>query len=510
MSLRDYPVGSIRPDRLFARKPDAVILLLAGYFLLEFFVRLAMPQGLRYDESQQAFFSQWLALGYDSQPPLYNWVNATVVALFGLSVATLAFVKNAALFLVYVSYYKLARLVLKDKFFAAIATLSLFAIPQLSWEAQRDLTHTVAELLTVNLFLHAVIRTLKAPDIASYFLMGVALGLGMLSKYNFVLVPAAALVAVWFHPQGRSRIFDKRFLMTITVGLLIFLPHGLWLVHNLDLASGRTLGIMAQNAPASAISKFSAGPLKFVKLVILMGAPTLLLYALVFRGSFLKNLKQSDEWTRFFEIFAAVLALSVLALIVAVGMTDLRDRWLLPFLLPLPIYLCLKMEAAGVNPDAFAKRFIYIPLALMLLIPAALLVRVTLPHWFKSYEAYNVPYDSFVEQVVASEGKQPGLAVTDDWLPAGNLKLQLPTVPVMSRFFANLETGYEWSRNRPILLVWLPEKDNGAMPATLVEWLRSAVGPRYEGSTVRRADVSYANGEAGSAVTFAYSWIYPK
>src|SRR6478736_8770923 len=104
MSLRDYPVGSIRPDRLFARKPDAVILLLAGYFLLEFFVRLAMPQGLRYDESQQAFFSQWLALGYDSQPPLYNWVNATVVALFGLSVATLAFVKNAALFLVYVSY----------------------------------------------------------------------------------------------------------------------------------------------------------------------------------------------------------------------------------------------------------------------------------------------------------------------------------------------------------------------------------------------------------------------
>lgn len=48
------------------------------------------------------------------------------------------------------------------------------------------------------------------------------------------------------------------------------------------------------------------------------------------------------------------------------------------------------------------------------------------------------------------------------------------------------------------------------MPATLAEWLRSAVGAGYEEPVVRHADVTYANGKAGAAVTFAYSRIYPK
>ncbi|WP_234904703.1 glycosyltransferase family 39 protein [Rhizobium rhizogenes] len=245
--------------RLLVRRPDVILLLLAGYFLLEFVVRLAMPHGMRYDESQQALFSQWLTLGYDSQPPLYNWVQALVVSIFGLSLTTISIVKNVVLFLVYFSYYKLAKEVLSDRVFAAIATLSLLTMPQLFWEAQRDLTHTVTQLLAINLFLYGAIRTLKAPSTGSYVLTGVALGIGMLSKYNFALLAAAATVAVLMHPQGRARILDKRFLLTLLISALIFLPHGLWLVHNLDIASGRTLGIMGQNAPKKRLYQAAEG-----------------------------------------------------------------------------------------------------------------------------------------------------------------------------------------------------------------------------------------------------------
>lgn len=249
--------------RLLVRKPDAVILLLAAYFCLEFVVRMLMPHSMRYDESQQAFFSQWLTLGYDSQPPLYNWLQTAFVSVFGLSLAIISVVKNLVLFLIYVTYYKLARLVLADKLFAVIATLSLLTIPQLFWEAQRDLTHTVAQMVTINLFLYGVIRTLKTPSWTGYLITGVALGLGMLSKYNFALLAAATVVAVFLHPQGRVRIFDKRFLVTVLIALIIFLPHGLWLLHNFDLASGRTLGIMEQDAPKSHWAKLVQGPLEF-------------------------------------------------------------------------------------------------------------------------------------------------------------------------------------------------------------------------------------------------------
>lgn len=496
--------------RLLVRRPDAVVLLIAGYFVLEFLVRLAMPHSMRYDESQQAFFSQWLTLGYDSQPPLYNWFQTLFISVFGLSLASISIVKNFVLFLVYVSYYKLARQILTDRFFAVIATLSLLTIPQLFWEAQRDLTHTVAQLLTINLFLYATICTLKAPSLGTYALTGIALGLGMLSKYNFALVVAAALVAVWLHPQGRTRLFDKRFLLTILLSLVIFLPHGLWLIHNVGLASGRTLGIMEQDAPRSAFAKLVQGPIEFFKLAIVICLPTLVIYCLVFGKSFFGSLRATNEWTRFLETIFIVIGVLVLVLIFAVGMTALRDRWLLPFLFLLPILLCLKMELAGVRSADFAKRFVYIPLAMMLIIPALLLTRVTFPSIFKSYEAYNVPYAAFMSQTIGEQGKMPGLVLTDDWLPAGNLRLQVPNVPVMSLFFANLKVNYQWTADRPILVAWLPKKDAADMPESLSTWLRDTLGPQYASPAISLKEVPYIHAHKGDRFRFAYAWVYPQ
>jgi 4-amino-4-deoxy-L-arabinose transferase-like glycosyltransferase len=498
-------------DKYLVRRPDSILLLLAGYFLLEFLVRLAMPHSMRYDESQQALFSQWLTLGYDSQPPLYNWVQALVVSVFGLSLAAIAAVKNLVLFLVYASYYKFARQVLSNKVFAAIATLSLLTIPQLFWEAQRDLTHTVAQLLTINLFLLGVVRTLKAPSTGAYVFTGIALGLGMLSKYNFALLAAAAIVAVWLHPQGRSRIFDRRFLLTLVISLVIFLPHGLWLIHNFGLASGRTLGIMEQDAPRSGFAKLVQGPLEFVKLIAVICAPTVAVYALVFHKSFFGSLGRSNEWTRFFERLFIGIAVLVLILIFGIGMTALRDRWLLPFLFLLPIYLCLKMELAGVAAADFGKRFFYLPLAMMLIIPALLYTRVAYPMLFHSYDHYNTPYPAFVSGIVAQEGKTPGLVLTDSWLPAGNLHLQLPDVPAMSLFFGNLKKDYQWNAERPILITWLPGKtDDGTMPAALENWLAASLGDRFASPSIKHADVPYINGRKGDLAPFAYAWVYPK
>lgn len=496
--------------RLLVRRPDAILLLLAGYFLLEFAVRLTMPYGLRFDESQQALFSQWLTLGYDSQPPLYNWIQTLTVSAFGLSLAAISIVKNVILFLVYVSYYRLAREILSDKLFAAIATLSLLTIPQLFWEAQRDLTHTVMQLLTINLFLYGIARTLKAPSAGAYIFTGIALGLGMLSKYNFVLLAAAAIVAVLMRPQGRARVFDKRLLLTLLFAALIFLPHGLWLIHNLDIASGRTLGIMEQDAPKGVFSKLVKGPLEFVKLVVVICAPTLAVYALVFGRTFFGSLRQSNEWTRFFDVLFVVIGLLVLVLIVTIGMTALRDRWLLPFLFLMPIYLCLKMELAGVKAADFCRRFVYIPLVMMLVIPALLLARVVFPTLFGSYDHYNTPYPAFVRQVVAAEGKRPGLVLTDTWLPGGNLHLQLPDVPTMSLFFGNLKADYQWTADRPILVAWRPGPNDAAMPAMLTSWLHDTLGPQYATPDIRLMDLPYIHGKAGDMASFAYCWIYPK
>ena len=138
-------------DRL-ARTDGAVYLLLAAYFTVNILLRLLAPASLELDEGQQLFFAQWLSPGYDSQPPFYNWLQYGVVQLLGSSVLAIALLKNLMLFLSYLLFGLTAHLVIRDRTLAVIATLALITIPQVGYEAQRDLTHTVAVLFSACMF----------------------------------------------------------------------------------------------------------------------------------------------------------------------------------------------------------------------------------------------------------------------------------------------------------------------------------------------------------------------
>ncbi|MBW8792018.1 MAG: hypothetical protein JF594_31025, partial [Rhizobium leguminosarum] len=50
-------------------------IFLAGYFLLNIALRIALPHTLDLDEAEQSFYSQYLLAGYGSQPPFYNWIQ---------------------------------------------------------------------------------------------------------------------------------------------------------------------------------------------------------------------------------------------------------------------------------------------------------------------------------------------------------------------------------------------------------------------------------------------------
>ncbi len=58
------------------RRPNFVIALIAGYFLFCIGLRLAISTSLEIDESEQAFVSQFLMLGYGSQPPSTTGCNS--------------------------------------------------------------------------------------------------------------------------------------------------------------------------------------------------------------------------------------------------------------------------------------------------------------------------------------------------------------------------------------------------------------------------------------------------
>lgn len=503
-------IKSAASDRLFSDF-RWVAWIFAAYFCVQAVIRISISSSVRIDEAQQFVVGQWLAWGYDAQPPLYNWLQYGVFEIFGTSVASLAILKNALLFLVYLAYHGLARQLLTDKRLAALATLSLLTMPQMFWQAQRDLTHTVGTLLAVILFIYFVVTTIRRPTVTSYVMIGLWAGLGMLTKYNFSLVIISVFVAVLCHPDGRKRLLDKRFLLAPAIAILVFLPHAVWMISNMDRVLASTVQTMSERGAGGKLSDIANGVMELIKTSVAIVAPTTVVFLLTFRRSFLRSLRSRSEWSDFLAIIFLSTVAILLALIVVTTLTEFRDRWLLPFLFLLPLYFCLKLEAAGEQNSLEVKRAFYLPLVMIIALPIIIAGGVLFPKLFKSYEHLNTPYASFVNTVALADGKRPVAVVTTTWLKAGNIRVNMPTTAVISTEYPGSDLSREALGSGPVLLVW-NERDGheSAMPHTLKDWLMAKYGNTVELPSQSDIALPFYYGSDPDRYHFGYAWFYPK
>ncbi|MGV1872053.1 glycosyltransferase family 39 protein [Agrobacterium rosae] len=506
-SLHGKTMGTFKRLSLrLADSPNAVIVLFGAYFLLQILLRELAPPALRIDEAQQVLFAQWLALGYDAQPPLYNWYQQAIFAVFGTSMLAIAFAKNLILFLTFAVFIKTAELVLENKRFVVVAAMALFVIPQVFWQAQRDLTHTAMLMLTFAALLYCSIRLIQRPTLIGYLLVGVVTGLGMLSKYNFALALPALLLAVWLHPQGRERILDRRFLLTILVSFIIFLPHLFWLIDNLRFASEVTLQRMAEDAPDSRLLQVARGLGRFVSgSLIIFAVPALLLWQAARREE-KRPQTQKSVWFRFFlHYFIAITVLMALVIIMAT-MTELRDRWLLPLLLPAPILAALYLERHLADTACFVTRFLPIPLIMMVLVPVALLVSHPLMAALGRTSNSNYDWQAFYRHVVEVEKLSPSVIITPNWPTGGNLRFLFQDVPVATNIYDDYDPPFTVSDEHPALMVWTG--DDNEVPL-LTEWLEGQMKVNLK--TVQRStlDIPMYYPVKGKVFRISYAIVRP-
>lgn len=495
--------------RFLRAAPNGVFVLLACYFLVNFLVRLAMPDSLERDEAQQILLSQWLAAGYDTQPPFYNWVQYAIIKVTGPSVFAISLLKNLVLFLAYLFYGLTARTVLKSRDLAIIATLALLTIPQIAFEAQRDLTHTVAVIFAAALFFYGFFRTLSAPSAASYLLTGVAIGIGLISKYNFALLPAAALFAVFFDREWRQRVFDWRLLLTAGGSIAIVTPHALWLVEHLGLATEQTMEKLGDGTTGLS-SQIAGGFASLALAIVGFSIVTIVVFAAVFRGRLLTALSHGNRWTALIERMMLVFLLALTLLILFGGAEHIKDRWLTPLLLILPLYLCLKVEAAG-EEDAFQlKRFFPVPFLIMLAVPAVLFGRVAMAGLTGDYQKLNVPYAAFAAHVRETDNVTPAAILTDDTHLAGNLRLQFPDVPVLSDNYSGFAPKVRLSSESPLLVVWRNESGTETgIPPDLALHASRAQEVALADPILRSIGLPYIYGRGADTYSFGYALIYP-
>lgn len=399
------------------------LLLLAAYFVLQIVIRLSLSDALDLDEAEQAFIFQQLRAGYDSQPPLYAGLQWLSFSLFGLNLFALSLLKNLLLFLTYAGVLLTARPLIGAKG-AMAATASLVLMPAIGWESQRDLTHSVLLTTMASLTLLSYFALLRRPDVWRYLLFGLAIGMGLQSKYNFAILVGGLMVASLAVPEHRRIVWNSKVAITAVVALLCLVPHGLWLLHHLDDAARGTLSKMSEGRQHAYLLNVVTGFGSLLEATLAFVTPLWLIYAWLCRRDFRQA---SVDWksanARFFLTLLAFIFAALTLMLLFGRITNIKSRWLLPFLFfaPLAFFVVLPKLA---RPEIF-HRILQIACCFALVISLALPLRVYVgPMLGKNVRAHY----PFAELSVALHQQFPQIhtVISDAKLTAGNLHFQRP------------------------------------------------------------------------------------
>jgi 4-amino-4-deoxy-L-arabinose transferase-like glycosyltransferase len=302
----------------------------AVYLLAQVAVRLMVGPALELDEAEAFWFARELAWGYNAQPPLYFWLQWTVFQIVGEGVLALALLKAvliwgaaAALFLWLAGRVDVAQ--------AGVVVLALALLPQVVWEAQRALTHSVLVFACAVWFVVVLHRMETRGNWGDVVVLGLVTGLGVIAKYNFVLVPLGFLLALAVSRAGR-RVDWRRVAVAMGIAALVVAPVAVWALLHRDVAGG-SLHKLGLDGPGFVMARVQGiGSL-------ILGAASFLALAVVVLGGFWvtreRRAAMRPEVMRYL-VGGVAGACSVLVLgVLIAGATEVKDRWLLPILWPL-------------------------------------------------------------------------------------------------------------------------------------------------------------------------------
>lgn len=447
------------------------LIALSLWFVLQAALRVFAAPSLGIDEAQLMMHSRTLELGYGPQPPLYAWLQHGIFAVFGISLLALALTKQLMLLATVLLMFLSARMVLGRSGWALVAALLLFTIPQIGWEAQRTLSHSVLVLLLASLALYLMLRVLRNGRPLDYLLFGLCVGLGLLSKYNFALFVVALLGAALPMEELRRRVLSPWTLIALLIALLVALPHFWWAGTHLDQMLSSADKFEIDGSP-SVLNRIFAPVLAVLEATVGFAAITAVLVAAVayFPGAArAPALSVASGWPQGRRyvlnlVLAALIAVVVLTL--GSGATEVRDRWLLPVLFFLPLALLVLFERRLTRRRLTILAGVSILCAV--LCSAGLFVTTRLPDLTGKEIDGTQPFRLFAATIARDAGT-PDIVLASDGFIAGNFRLHFPHALGPSSGGASATDG----QARSVVAVW---RGNDPMPDSLRERLASLCG----------------------------------
>ncbi len=412
---------------------NRIFLLLILYFTAHLVIRLFISNSVELDEAEQLLLTQDLRWGYGSQPPLYTWVLTGLFSLFTNKILALAVMKNSLLFLTYLFVYLSAKEITHDNNRAIVAMLSLLLIPQIVWESQRDLTHSVLGTTVAACTLFVMLRLLKSGRLYHYAIFGLCAGAGLLSKYNYGIFLVALFLAACSLKYFRPRLLNRKILLSLVCLLLVTSPHVYWALTNMQAILAQ-VGKFHMGHSTGLLATYSHGFQRLVLAVITFHILLVPAYALFFykQGKRDVTADENSDYVAYVSLIPRILLTGLFLCVLMIlffKVTSFKDRWMQPLLFATPLYLVTLFRGPFilVNVRRYAGFALFVALTVLLVICGRTLCASQL----ETLSRLNSPYAAFAAQL-RQTGFQNGLIVAQDRLVGGNLKLFFPESVILS------------------------------------------------------------------------------
>ena len=408
-------------QREAGQRKQASLLYLWGmvfiYFSVNAIALLAVSGTADKDQAEQLILSQAFQLGYSSKPPLYTYIVKALFYVTGPGLAPLLVLKAILLSLFAGSIITLGRQFRFTTHQHLVALASLVFIPQIIWESQRDLTHSVLVTTIAAATLLQFVRIRRSPTTLNYVALGALAGLGLISKYNYAMFLTALLLAAAAVPQYRSVLRNRGILAALPVALLISTPHMFWLLSNLELATGSVSKLhIGDGNFAAGLASAAVAALAFLTPLLVFA---LFLIPSPVKGSLQEKIRHVDSRLLLNLLIATLIVVAVF--VMASGAQQIKDRWYQPLLFYVPLIIAM----LATPTRAGLKWYLGLGVVFAVIVSLALPGRTTFAAFLDKYSRPNIPYPELLASM-AHLNRKPGFVLAETNVLGGNSRPVFP------------------------------------------------------------------------------------
>lgn len=319
--------------------------ILFAYFTLHYVLRVGLSDTLQIDAAEQVVQSQELLFDYGNfQPPLFTWLLHTLWLFVEPSMESFVAFRYVLLVATFWLWHLVSRLLFNSPILQLISSSSWLLMYEFAWKLHQGSTHTTLMLLALMLTLHAVLLLLTKKSLGLYIYLGFVVALGVSSKYSFTGFALLALMAGLLVPKFRKIILHPYLSISVIVASLLSVPALIPLFLGREtVESGlqnqmgySDFGVLMGNSDSA--SRVITAAIEFML--------PLIFFMIFTSKNKWKSLKDDDVgWWLFLIIVGYLLGFLVTSCFI--DMSQLKSRWLHPFLFVMPFLLIKLMDFEG-------------------------------------------------------------------------------------------------------------------------------------------------------------------